>query len=83
MEAKAIMLDIRDNVATCTSDVPKGASVRCLGGTEAEVQAAQGIPESGDMLLKKFTEVCNGRLTKAEAYVFSDIAVDHVCRFVY
>jgi len=26
--------------------------------------------------------VANGRLTKAEAYGFSDIAVDHVCRFV-
>ena len=27
-------------------------------------------------------DVCNGKLTKAEAYGFSDIAVDHVCRFV-
>lgn len=40
------------------------------------------IAESGRMLLEKIHEVANGRLTKAEAYGFSDIAVDHVCRFV-
>ncbi len=27
-------------------------------------------------------EVMNGRLTKAEVYGFSDIAIDHICRFV-
>ena len=27
-------------------------------------------------------EVASGRMTKAEAFGFSDIAVDHVCRFV-
>ena len=40
------------------------------------------IAESGAMLLEDIHEVANGRLTKAEAYGFSDIAVDHVCRFV-
>lgn len=40
------------------------------------------IAESGRMLLEKIHEVANGHLTKAEAYGFSDIAVDHVCRFV-
>ena len=40
------------------------------------------IPQSGEMLLNRIIEICNGRLTKAEAYGFSDIAVDHVCRFV-
>lgn len=40
------------------------------------------IGAAGDLLLKKIYDVCNGRLTKAEAYGFSDIAVDHVCRFV-
>ena len=40
------------------------------------------IPAAGDLLLQKISDVCNGRLTKAEAYGFSDIAVDHVCRFV-
>ena len=33
------------------------------------------------MLLDEIVQVCNGKLTKAEAYGFSDIAVDHVCRF--
>ena len=40
------------------------------------------IGDAGELLLKKIHDVCNGRLTKAEAYGFSDIAVDHVCRFV-
>ena len=38
--------------------------------------------EMGRELLDAMLSVCNGRLTKAEAYGFSDIAVDHVCRFV-
>lgn len=40
------------------------------------------IAESGKMLFDEIVETCNGKLTKAEAYGFSDIAVDHVCRFV-
>lgn len=40
------------------------------------------IQESGKMLLEEIGQVCNGKMTKAEAYGFSDIAVDHVCRFV-
>ena len=40
------------------------------------------IGGAGDLLLQKIHDVLNGRLTKAEAYGFSDIAVDHVCRFV-
>ena len=46
------------------------------------VKGELSIPESGKILLEKIHEICNGRLTKAEAYGFSDIAVDHVCRFV-
>ena len=40
------------------------------------------IEESGAQLLEKIHDIANGKLTKAEAYGFSDIAVDHVCRFV-
>ncbi|MBR3748156.1 MAG: UxaA family hydrolase, partial [Selenomonadaceae bacterium] len=40
------------------------------------------IDGAGNLLLEKISDVLNGRLTKAEAYGFSDIAVDHVCRFV-
>lgn len=38
--------------------------------------------ESGRELLEIIGDVCNGKMTKAEAYGFSDIAIDHVCRFV-
>ena len=38
--------------------------------------------EMGMELLSVIGEICNGKLTKAEAYGFSDVAVDHVCRFV-
>ena len=40
------------------------------------------IDGAGSLLLEKISDVLNGRLTKAEAYGFSDVAVDHVCRFV-
>jgi len=46
------------------------------------IRGEQTIEESGGMLLAKLHEITNGKLTKAEAYGFSDIAVDHVCRFV-
>jgi len=38
--------------------------------------------EMGKEMLKDIEDMCNGRMTKAETYGFSDIAVDHVCRFV-
>lgn len=38
--------------------------------------------EMGAELLSVILDVCNGKLTKAEAFGFSDIAVDHVCRYV-
>lgn len=46
------------------------------------IDGTMTIQESGKMLLDEIVQVCNGKLTKAEAYGFSDIAVDHVCRFV-
>lgn len=46
------------------------------------IKGTKTIKESGQDLLKIIEEICNGRMTKAEAYGFSDIAVDHVCRFV-
>lgn len=38
--------------------------------------------ESGRELLEIIGDVCNGKMTKAEIYGFSDVAIDHVCRFV-
>ena len=48
----------------------------------AIVSGEKTYKEMGRELLGTIEDVCNGRLTKAEAYGFSDIAVDHVCRFV-
>lgn len=46
------------------------------------IKGTTTIKESGEELLKFVHDICNGKMTKAEAYGFSDIAVDHVCRFV-
>lgn len=46
------------------------------------IRGEMTIPESGAMLLGEMEKILNGRLTKAEAFGFSDIAVDHVCRFI-
>lgn len=46
------------------------------------IKGTKTIKESGQDLLKIIEDICNGKMTKAEAYGFSDIAVDHVCRFV-
>ncbi|MDY4696997.1 UxaA family hydrolase [Selenomonas sp. WCA-380-WT-3B 3/] len=48
----------------------------------AIIRGEWSLEESGARLLEKIHAVANGHLTKAEAYGFSDIAVDHVCRFV-
>ena len=48
----------------------------------AIVRGEKTYQEMGKELLTVMHEICNGRMTKAEAYGFSDIAVDHVCRFV-
>lgn len=46
------------------------------------VRGEQTAAEMGAAMLDEIAAICNGKLTKAEAYGFSDIAVDHVCRFV-
>ncbi|MBR6208162.1 MAG: altronate dehydratase [Oscillospiraceae bacterium] len=48
----------------------------------AIIRGEKTFQEMGGELLKTIHQVANGKLTKAEAYGFSDIAVDHVCRFV-
>ncbi len=48
----------------------------------AIVRGEKTYREMGAELLKVIGDICNGKMTKAEAYGFSDIAVDHVCRFV-
>ena len=46
------------------------------------IRGTKTFQQCGEELLYIVQELCNGRMTKAEAYGFSDIAVDHVCRFV-
>lgn len=48
----------------------------------AIVRGEKTYQEMGAELLDEIVAVSNGKLTKAEAYGFSDIAIDHVCRFV-
>ncbi len=48
----------------------------------AIIRGEKTYQEMGEELVHVIHDVCNGKLTKAEAYGFSDIAVDHVCRFV-
>ena len=46
------------------------------------VRGEKTAKEMGGELLDEIVAISNGKLTKAEAYGFSDIAIDHVCRFV-
>lgn len=46
------------------------------------VRGEKTYQEMGAQLLDEIVAIANGKLTKAEAYGFSDIAVDHVCRYV-
>ena len=46
------------------------------------IRGEKTFRECGEEMLGFVKDVCSGKLTKAEAYGFSDIAVDHVCRFV-
>lgn len=46
------------------------------------IDGTMTMQEAGDLLVQEVVEVANGRKTKAEAFGFSDIAVDHICRYI-
>ena len=46
------------------------------------VRGEKSYQTMGAELFDEIVAIANGKLTKAEAYGFSDIAVDHVCHFV-
>ena len=48
----------------------------------AVLRGEKTIRQMGSELVDIISEVASGRMTKAEAFGFSDIALDHVCRFV-
>ena len=53
-------------------------NAKSLGILEGE----ETINQAGERILKEVLEVAGGKVTKAEALGFSDIAVDHVCRYI-
>ena len=46
------------------------------------IRGEKTYQEMGREMVDAIRDICNGKMTKAEAFGFSDIAVDHVCRFV-
>lgn len=46
------------------------------------IRGEKTYQQMGEEMLGEVEAICNGKLTKAEAYGFSDIAIDHVCRFI-
>ena len=46
------------------------------------IRGEKTYQEMGREMVGAIEDICNGKMTKAEAYGFSDIAVDHVCRYV-
>ena len=46
------------------------------------VRGEKTYEEMGKEMVDTVKDICNGKMTKAEAFGFSDIAVDHVCRFI-
>ena len=48
----------------------------------AIIRGEKTYQEMGREMVDAIRDICNGKMTKAEAFGFSDIAVDHVCRFV-
>ncbi len=46
------------------------------------IEGTLSIDQAGAKLVEEVLEVANGRKTKAEALGFSDIAVDHICRYI-
>ena len=46
------------------------------------IEGTETIAAAGARILDEVVRVAGGRLTKAESFGFSDIAVDHVCRYI-
>ena len=46
------------------------------------IKGTTTIQEAGKSMIPTIVDICNGKMTKAEAFGFSDVAVDHYCRFI-
>ncbi|MCR5085177.1 MAG: UxaA family hydrolase [Succinivibrionaceae bacterium] len=73
--APVLKITANRHTATCMEDNMDVDLSAIIDGTLT-------IEDAGALLLGRVEETCRGRLTKAEAYGFSDLAVDHVCRYV-
>ena len=77
MIAKGGMRPILEVLQQAVMPSKRGAVV-----LSAVLRGEKTIRQMGSELVDIVSEVASGRMTKAEAFGFSDIAVDHVCRFV-
>lgn len=48
----------------------------------AVVEGESSIEDAGAGMFDELIEICNGKMTKAEIFGFSDIAIDRICRFI-
>lgn len=48
----------------------------------AVTEGEQTVQEVCGSLMEELIKVCSGKMTKAETYGFSDVCIDHICRFV-
>lgn len=46
------------------------------------IDGTQSLQQGADAIFDEMLAVANGKITKAEAFGFSDVCIDHVCRFV-
>lgn len=46
------------------------------------IEGEYSISDGAERIFDAIVESANGRMTKAEVYGFSDICIDHICRFV-
>lgn len=46
------------------------------------IEGEYSISDGAERIFNAIVESANGRMTKAEVYGFSDICIDHICRFV-
>ena len=75
--AIAPVLKVTANRATFQNMIDN-MDIDVSGVTEGEIS----IEDAGAAMLDELLEVCNGKTTKAEAFGFSDIAIDRICRFI-
>ena len=62
-------------------------TVRCMADNidvdvSGIISGDETVLQASETLFAELIRVCEGKYTKAETYGFSDIAIDHICRFI-